>query len=105
MIKAEIFSKDDKIIGFSINGHSGAAPKGKDIYCAAVSTLSDTTYISVTEYLKRDVEGEAADGKLSLKLKTPPDELTEAVFQTMLIGLREIERLVPKFVKVIVKKT
>ena len=103
MIKAEIFKSDGKIIGFSISGHADAAPKGKDIYCAGVSTLSDSTYISITEYLKRDVEGKAANGQLSLKLKTPPDELTEAVFQTMLIGLREIEKLVPKFIKVVIK--
>ena len=103
MIKAEIFSSKGKIIGFSINGHSGAAPKGHDIYCAGVSTLADTTYMSITEYLKRDIEGEAGDGKLFLKLKSPPDELTEAVFQTMLIGLKELEKLVPKFIKVTVK--
>ena len=103
MIKAEIFSSNGKIVGFSINGHSGAAPKGHDIYCAGVSTLADTTYMSITDYLKRDIEGEASDGKLFLKLKTPPDELTEAVFQTMLIGLRELEKLAPKFIKVNVK--
>ena len=100
MIKAEIFSSDGKIIGFSINGHSGSAPIGKDIYCAGVSTLSQSAYICITDYLKRDIEGSAGDGKLSLKLKAPPDELTEAVFQTMLIGLREIEKLVPNFLKV-----
>ena len=103
MIKAEIFSSDGKITGFSINGHSGSAPIGKDIYCAGVSTLSQSAYICITDYLKRDVVGSADDGELSLRLKTPPDELTEAVFQTMLIGLKEIEKLVPKFLKVSMK--
>ena len=102
MIKAEIFTSSGKIIGFSISGHADFAPRGKDIYCAGVSALSDSTFLCITDYLKRDVEGGAAEGKSWLKLKTPPDELTEAVFQTLLIGLREIEKLVPKFVKVIV---
>ena len=102
MIKAEIFTSNGKIIGFSISGHSEAAPRGKDIYCAGVSALSDSTFLCITDYLKRNVEGGAAEGKSWLKLKTSPDELTEAVFQTLLIGLKEIEKLVPQFVKVIV---
>ncbi len=101
MIKAEIFSKNGKITGFSINGHSGSAPKGQDIYCAGVSTLSQSAYICITDYLQREIDGDAGDGKLILKLKSEPDELTEVAFQTMLIGLKEIEKLSPKFVKVI----
>ena len=103
MIKAEIFKHNGKISGFSISGHSDAAPIGKDIYCAGVSTLSQSAYICIVNHLKRDIEGDMGDGKLSLMLKTPPDELTEAVFQTMLIGLKEIEKLVPKFLKVSIK--
>ena len=102
MIKAEIFSSDGKITGFSIKGHGGTAPRGQDIYCAGVSTLSQAAYMCITDHLKREINGSQADGKLMLKLKTPPDELTEAVFQTMLIGLIEIEKLEPKALKVIV---
>ncbi len=103
MIKAEIFSDGDKITGFSINGHSGTAPRGQDIYCAGVSTLSQAAYMCIVDHLKREIDGDASSGKLILKLKTPPDDLTEAVFQTMLIGLKEIEKLVPKAVKIIEK--
>ena len=103
MTKAEIFTQNGKITGFSISGHTETAPRGYDIYCAGISTIAQSAYICITDYLKRDIIGEDEDGKLSLKLKTPPDELTEAVFQTLLIGLTEIEKLVPKFVKVIIK--
>lgn len=100
MIKAEIFSQDGKIIGFSIKGHAGFAPKDQDVYCAGVSTLTQSVWLCLEEHLHRKFDGEEADGKLILKLKEPPDELTEAVFQTMLIGLREIENLVPKAIKI-----
>ena len=100
MIRAELFTQNGKIIGFSINGHSGAAPMGKDIYCAGVSALSDSTALCIANHLKRDVECTVAKGNSKLKLKAPPDDLTEAVFQTLLIGLKEIEKLVPKFLKV-----
>ena len=101
MIKARIFSSDGKITGFSINGHAEFAERGKDIYCAGVSTVTQAAYMCITDHLKREIDGDVGAGKLILKLKTPPDELTEAVFQTMLIGLKEIEKLAPKFVKVI----
>ncbi len=101
MIVAEIYTQSDgKICGFSIDGHANTAPRGQDIYCAGVSTLSQSAYICIQKYLKREIEGDAASGRLMLKLKTPADEITEAVFQTMLIGLREIEKLVPQAMKV-----
>jgi len=103
MIKAEIFKTGGKISGFSINGHSQTAPRGQDIYCAGVSSLVQSAYLCIEKHLKRKFEGSQADGSLTLKLKNPPDELTEAVFQTMLIGLLEIEKLVPKALKVEIK--
>lgn len=102
MIRAEIFTQEDgKITGFFISGHANTAPYGQDIYCAGVSTVTQAAYICIVRHLKRDIEGDSSSGKLMLKLKTPPDDLTEAVFQTMLIGLREIEKLAPQALKVI----
>ena len=105
MIKAEIFTQaDGKIIGFSVEGHANTAPHGQDIYCAGVSTISQSVFLCVRDYLKRDFDADFSHGKLMMKLKSPADELTEAVFQTMLIGLREIEKIAPQIVKVKFKK-
>ena len=101
MIVAQIFKRDDgKIIGFSVDGHSNQGKHGQDIYCSAASMISSSVFVCLRDYLKRDFEWDAAHGRLMLRLKTPPDKLTEAVFQTMIIGLREIEKLAPQFVKV-----
>ena len=100
MIRAEIYTQaDGKIIGFSVNGHANAAPHGYDIYCAGVSAISQSVFLCIKDHLKRDFDADFSDGKLMIKLKTQPDELTEAVFQTMLIGMREIEKIAPKNVK------
>ena len=100
MIRAEIYTQSDgKIIGFSLDGHANTAPHGYDIYCAGVSSLSQSVYLCFRDYLKRDFESDFAHGRLMMKLKNPPDELTEAVFQTMLIGMREMEKLAPKVIK------
>ena len=105
MIVAEIYTQaDGKIVGFSIDGHSNTAPRGFDIYCAGVSTVSQAAYICIADHLNRNFHSDFASGKLSLILDDPPDELTEAVFQTMLIGIREIEKLVPQSLKLIIKK-
>ena len=102
MIVAEIFTQAEggKIVGFDINGHANTAPRGFDIYCAGVSSLSQSAFLCIQKHLKREFEGSAAGGHLKIKLKTPPDDLTEAVFQTMLIGIKEIANIAPKIVKV-----
>lgn len=101
MIIAEIYTQEDgKITGFSVDGHANTAPRGQDIFCAGVSSLSQSAFLCIRNHLKRDITGDAASGRLMLKLKTPPDDLTEAVFQTMLIGMREIENLAPQALQV-----
>ena len=102
MIVAEIYTlgKGGKIIGFDINGHANTAPRGYDIYCAGVSSLSQSAFLCIQEHLKREFTGSAAGGHLKIQLKDSPDDLTEAVFQTMLIGLREISNLAPQIVKI-----
>ena len=103
MIVAEIFTQaDGKITGFSIDGHSNTAPRGMDIYCAGVSTVSQAAYMCIYEHLKRKFKGDFGSGRLALELETPPDEITEGVFRTMLIGIREIEKIAPQAVKLVI---
>ena len=101
MIVAEIYKQGDgKIIGFSVEGHANTAERGFDIYCAAASMMSQSTFLCLRDHLKRDMDGEAAHGLLKIILKAPPDDLTEVAFRTMLIGMREVEKLAPQIVKV-----
>ena len=53
MIKVTLFKQpDDFIQKFTVSGHSGYAPEGSDIICAAVSALAQTT-IGALEDLTR----------------------------------------------------
>ena len=101
MIVAEIYTHSDgKIAAFVFSGHSGSGSHGYDIHCAQVSMLSQTAFLGIRQYLNRSVAAENFEhGGLGVELKNPPDELTEAVFQTMLIGLRKIKKLAPKDLK------
>ena len=101
MIKIEIFkNRDGKISGYEVTGHSGTAARGEDIICAGVSALAQSALWGIGEHLHREVDYEVASGKLSMRLKGVPDDLTEAVLQPMLYGMREIEKLSPKAVRI-----
>ncbi len=97
------YGAEDRISGFSAAGHSGTAPSGEDIVCAGVSSLTDSVFLGLTEYLHRNVDYDAASGKLKLQLREAPDERTEAIFQTMFLGMREISRAYPKALKLVSK--
>lgn len=110
MIDAELYTQSDgKIIGFVLRGHSDrndARGHGYNVGCAEVSALSSAAYLGVRQYLNRDAAAENNEhGGLGVELKGAPDDLTEAVFQMMLIGLRAVEKRAPNVVKVSVIKT
>lgn len=88
------------ISGFCVTGHSGTAKPGEDIVCAGVSSLAQTALLGVGEYLHREVDYSVASGELRMMLKDDPDELTEAILETMVLGMEEIQRLYPKAVRI-----
>ena len=92
---------DGKVSGFTVTGHSGTAERGQDIVCAGVSALTQTALLGMMEYLHREVDYDIASGKLSVRLKGVPDDLTEAILQSMLLGLAEIQKLSPEAVRIL----
>jgi len=101
MIKIKIFRQTEgKVSGFSVSGHSGTAEYGKDIVCAAVSTLAQTALLGVGKHLHRSLEYKVASGDLYMKLKDEPDDLTEAILETMILGFLEIENINPQSVRI-----
>ena len=103
MITAEIYKQaGGKIVGFVIRGHNeGGGGRGYNIRCAEVSALSQTAYLGIKRYLNRAVALDNHEhGGLGIELKDAPDDLTEAIFQAMLIGLKLVEEVAPDSVKV-----
>ena len=98
MIKAKFFNREGKTEGFLIVGHAGGR-KGLDIFCAGVSALSQSVFLAIRDYLKREIEYESASGLLKLILQSKPDERTEILFQTLIIGLKEIQKINPEVIR------
>ena len=90
-----------RIRGFEAKGHAGAGPKGKDIVCAAVSVLTDSVFLGLDRHLKRALEWNADSGDISVRLKEAPDELTEAILATMVLGLTEIQKIYPDRLRIL----
>ncbi|HZJ77469.1 MAG TPA: ribosomal-processing cysteine protease Prp [Clostridia bacterium] len=85
MINVTFFVKDGLIYGFELKGHSGYAPLGRDIVCAAVSSAAEMTSNTITQILgiKADVT-ESDNGYLKL---TVPKEFVKSV-ESLLKGFR-----------------
>lgn len=101
MITVKIYSNQQgKIVGCEITGHAESGKKGYDIVCAGVSSLTQTALLGLKRYLKADLVFEIKDGFLYFSLQQEANELTEAILQTMTIGLSEIANTYKKNVQI-----
>jgi len=106
MIEVEIYEeRDGRISAFSVQGHSGTAPKGRDIVCAGVSALSQTALLGLGRHLHREIDYHIdPSGDLHMKLREAPDDLSEAILRTMRLGIAEIEKAYPDAVRLRITK-
>ena len=105
MIVIKIYiNKDTNLIqGFSVKGHTNKAPLGYDIYCAGVSALAQSVVLSLRDYLNLECDIESGEGNIYCMINSIPSEISEGIFQTMVIGFREIQKLIPDIIKLEIK--
>ena len=101
MIEIDIYEeRDGRISAFSVHGHSGFAPKGRDIVCAGVSALAQTALLGLGRHLHREIDYHIdPSGDLHMELREAPDDFTETVLRTMRMGIEEIEKIYPSAVR------
>ena len=97
---------DGTLTGSRAQGHTGYAPAGQDIVCAAVSALTQSTLNGLRSVLKAPVMFDIDDQVALLEARLTP-EATEAqvrqaqiLLQTLLEGLQAIERSYPRNVRI-----
>lgn len=103
MTKVILKKRDNKIVAFKIKGHTGYDETGRDIVCSAISTLSCSIGDGIIEILKIKPEYSIEDGFLSLsleKVSTEDLERSQILLQTLLLGLKNIEKMYGKYIKV-----
>ncbi len=63
--------------------------------------MAQTALLGLSEHLHRSISYDVhPGGDLQMKLQGEPDELTEAILETMLLGLTEIQRQYPEDVQI-----
>ena len=79
----------ERIVGFTVQGHSGYADEGSDIICAAVTSAVRLTECAINDVLGLEAGVKVNDRDASITLKLPRNLTGEAdqVCQTLLAAL------------------
>ncbi len=90
------------ITGYRVSGHAGYAKAGEDIICSAISALTQAPLLGLERHLKLKPSYvvNQEDGILEVALNSAPNDLTEAIMQTMLYGVDSIARQCPQYVRI-----
>ncbi|HCX65872.1 MAG TPA: ribosomal-processing cysteine protease Prp [Eubacteriaceae bacterium] len=106
MIKCTFQKEDGMIKSLLVSGHAEYDDIGKDIVCAAVSTLTIAAVNGLLEYVKLDFYYKVnEDGFLEFRIPEIYDDKqfvqTKAILETLYIGLKSIEKEYEQYVEVI----
>jgi uncharacterized protein YsxB (DUF464 family) len=82
-------SEGSRIMGFTVEGHSGLAPEGQDILCAAITSAVRLTECAVNDVLglEASVKVREKDASITLKLPNGLGQTNESTCQTLLAAL------------------
>ena len=89
MIEVTFHSQGSRLSGFEVKGHSGLAPQGEDILCAAVTSAVRLAECAVNDVLglEASVKVREKEASISLKLPSGLEETTETTCQTLLTAM------------------
>ena len=92
--------KSGKHKGFDVRGHAGFSRRGNDIVCAAISMLATNTINSIEKYtdLAIKYESDTRRTRIRFVIKDTPNHDSELLFDSMILGLSELEKNYKKYV-------
>ena len=100
-----VYKKGGRLVGFEAKGHSDYAEAGEDIVCSAISAVTQTAVLGITELVKCPAAFEMQDGELCLILDASIIECkwqqAELILGTMLLGLSSIQKEYSDYLKLI----
>lgn len=87
-----------------INGHAGYAEYGKDIVCASVSILGQNLINSIEKLTEDKIQYEIKTGYINLDIRNL-SKTSRILVESFFIGIKDIEKSYPKYIKVFDKRT
>lgn len=100
MIKVKINYDGNLIKSFKISGHAGYDVHGKDIVCAAVSSIVITSLNMALKLDDKSVEVIDKEGLINARVLKQNDTVN-VVFENMVEMLKELEKDYEKNIKII----
>lgn len=104
MTEIKISKNGNSVVKVCAQGHSGYDETGKDIVCAAVSTLLQTALMGLLQVVGIDVKYSVSYKNSSLKFSLPktlsPAERHDAdiILDTMLCGICDLQNGYPEYI-------
>lgn len=99
------FFKEDYILGFEIQGHSGSAESGQDIVCASVSSAAYLVVNTITDIMKIEPDDlSVSDGEMFFKLKEEDATKCKDILDGFELHLTELSKQYSEFIHVIENK-
>lgn len=95
MIKIRV--SDNRI---TVTGHSGYAPLGQDIVCAAVSVLTQNLINSIEELTDDKISYDIKPGRADIYYRNP-SEKTKTLIDSFFIGCAAIADAYPEHVNIV----
>ena len=98
--------QQNSIIQVECKGHSGYADEGEDIVCAGISSITQTALLGLQKVanVKVDYKIDEKTGYLMFKIVEDLDEAKrrdcDAILETMLVGIKDLQDGFSKYIKV-----
>lgn len=106
MIEISVLMGKKGPLSIEVKGHSGYAPEGEDIVCAAVSTLMYALLLGLKEVIgicdiTSEINDEIPKFSILWKEKNMSGDRARAVINTILKSLKYIAGAYPKYVHIV----
>ena len=85
--------------GIKISGHAGYAEAGKDIVCAAVTTLTQTLIRSLEDLAGDKIQYEISSGRADIHYRNLSEE-GKLLVDSFFIGVCQITNEFPEYVRI-----
>jgi uncharacterized protein YsxB (DUF464 family) len=105
MTTITVYESAGEIVGLRAHGHAGAAKRGEDIVCSAVSVLTQTAVNALEAIADIRVHPQVKDGLLEFHLPQhisgEQDQTSQIILRTVAQGLKDVQQSYPKHVRVL----
>ncbi len=109
MICSEFVIQDNKVLAFSVKGHSGLAEAGSDVLCASVSAMAMLVINTLSEVFAAELALEIDEAKplISCRLESVSEDLrkgAEGILYGFYLQLQDLAEVYPKNLSIRSKK-